>query len=60
MRSFPGGVIGIDINWDCDLDWDKKYCVPEYKFSRLDDPDAPIGRGFNFRPHEKLNTLLKL
>ncbi|GAA27763.2 P2X purinoceptor 2 [Clonorchis sinensis] len=44
-----GGVIGIDINWDCDLDWDKKYCVPEYKFSRLDDPDAPIGRGFNFR-----------
>ncbi|TPP63839.1 P2X purinoceptor 4 [Fasciola gigantica] len=44
-----GGVIGIDIQWDCDLDWDVKYCNPIYSFSRLDDANAKIASGFNFR-----------
>ncbi|CAH8627445.1 unnamed protein product [Dicrocoelium dendriticum] len=44
-----GGLIGIDIEWDCDLDWDEKYCNPTYSFVRLDDAKAPIAAGFNFR-----------
>jgi len=44
-----GGVIGIEINWDCDLDLDIKYCMPEYNFKRLDDPHAKISNGWNFR-----------
>ncbi|KAF8566118.1 hypothetical protein P879_06044 [Paragonimus westermani] len=44
-----GGVIGININWDCDLDWSVKYCNPSYAFRRLDDANAPIAKGFNFR-----------
>ncbi|VDP83077.1 unnamed protein product [Echinostoma caproni] len=44
-----GGVIGIDIQWNCDLDWSPKYCNPTYSFSRLDDAQAKIASGFNFR-----------
>lgn len=44
-----GGLIGIDIEWDCDLDWDERYCNPTYSFTRLDDAKAPIAAGFNFR-----------
>ncbi|CAG2105829.1 unnamed protein product [Medioppia subpectinata] len=44
-----GGVIGIDINWDCNLDFDIKYCVPKYYFRRLDDPKTKIAKGWNFR-----------
>ena len=26
---FQGGVVGIDITWNCDLDWNfEKYCLP--------------------------------
>jgi len=44
-----GGVIGIEINWDCNLDFDIKYCVPKYSFRRLDDPNTSIAKGWNFR-----------
>ncbi|XP_054168139.1 P2X purinoceptor 4-like [Oppia nitens] len=44
-----GGVIGIEINWDCNLDFDLKYCVPKYSFKRLDDPHTSIAKGWNFR-----------
>jgi len=44
-----GGVIGIEINWDCNLDFDVKYCVPKYSFKRLDDPNTQIAKGWNFR-----------
>ncbi|KAH7955445.1 hypothetical protein HPB52_000889 [Rhipicephalus sanguineus] len=44
-----GGVIQIMITWDCDLDYDPKHCLPEYSFLRLDDPDARVAQGFNFR-----------
>ncbi|XP_018644460.1 P2X receptor subunit (AJ703803) [Schistosoma mansoni] len=44
-----GGVIGIDIDWKCDLDWDVQYCNPTYSFRRLDDAHAKIASGFNFR-----------
>ena len=53
-----GGVIRIDIMWDCDLDWDfKKYCLPKYRFSILDET------GWNFRHakyhEENRRTLIK-
>ncbi|XP_054921525.1 P2X purinoceptor 4-like isoform X3 [Dermacentor andersoni] len=44
-----GGVIQIMITWDCDLDYDPKHCLPDYSFLRLDDPDARVAQGFNFR-----------
>lgn len=37
------------ITWDCDLDYDPKHCLPDYSFLRLDDPDARVAQGFNFR-----------
>ncbi|EEC10106.1 P2X purinoceptor,putative [Ixodes scapularis] len=44
-----GGVIQLLINWDCNLDFDAKYCIPKYTFSRLDDPNAVLAKGWNFR-----------
>ncbi|KAF8767709.1 P2X purinoceptor 4 like protein [Argiope bruennichi] len=44
-----GGVISVVIKWDCNLDFDKKYCFPTYEFNRLDDPDANLAPGWNFR-----------
>ena len=56
--ALKGGVISIDINWECDLDWDfTKYCLPRYSFSILDDT------GWNFRHgkyhEENRRTLIK-
>ncbi|XP_017269225.1 P2X purinoceptor 2 [Kryptolebias marmoratus] len=31
-----GGVIGVFINWDCNLDLDPSHCKPTYSFRRLD------------------------
>lgn len=44
-----GGVISININWDCNLDKDLEFCAPVYSFSRLDSPNAIISKGLNFR-----------
>ena len=44
-----GGIIGIEIYWDCNLDFDLKYCVPKYSFRRLDDAKTTIAKGWNFR-----------
>lgn len=44
-----GGIIGVVIKWDCNLDFDKKYCFPTYEFTRLDDPNAKLAPGWNFR-----------
>ncbi|XP_054715086.1 P2X purinoceptor 4-like [Uloborus diversus] len=44
-----GGVIAVIIKWDCNLDFNKKYCFPKYEFSRLDDPNVKISPGWNFR-----------
>jgi len=45
-----GGVISVGIHWDCDLDYDfTKYCRPQYKFRRLDNPKSKIAPGWNFR-----------
>jgi P2X purinoceptor 4 len=41
--------MGIMINWDCNLDYSVDLCYPKYSFRRLDNPDAKIARGWNFR-----------
>ena len=56
--AIKGGVVGIDIQWNCDLDWDfMKYCLPEYSFRLLDTT------GWNFRfanyHEENRRTLIK-
>nr|CDS17053.1 p2X purinoceptor 4 [Echinococcus granulosus] len=43
-----GGVIGIIINWDCNLDWGAGNCKPSYSFTNLD-VDNDGNSGFNFR-----------
>ena len=48
--AYKGGVISVDISWDCDLDQEfLSHCKPGYSFSRLDDPQAKIAEGWNFR-----------
>ncbi|KAG8181809.1 hypothetical protein JTE90_001465 [Oedothorax gibbosus] len=47
--ALKGGVIAVVIKWDCNLDYNKKYCFPTYEFTRLDDPDAKLAPGWNFR-----------
>uniref|UniRef100_A0A5K3ETK8 ATP receptor n=1 Tax=Mesocestoides corti TaxID=53468 RepID=A0A5K3ETK8_MESCO len=43
-----GGVIGIIINWDCDLDWGIDSCKPTYSFTNLDVLNDGSS-GFNYR-----------
>ncbi|CAJ1068334.1 LOW QUALITY PROTEIN: P2X purinoceptor 4-like [Xyrichtys novacula] len=46
-----GGILGIVIDWSCDLDrWAKK-CLPKYSFRRLDNknPVNNVAPGYNFR-----------
>ena len=56
--SIKGGVIGVYITWNCDLDWDfDDHCLPTYTFRILDD------YGWNFRHayyhEENRRTLVK-
>ena len=42
--ALKGGIIGISVEWNCDLDWNfMEYCLPKYHFFLLDD------NGWNFR-----------
>ncbi|XP_042823753.1 P2X purinoceptor 5 isoform X2 [Panthera tigris] len=49
--ALQGGVIGIQIEWDCDLDKASSECNPRYSFSRLDNKfsENSISSGYNFR-----------
>ncbi|XP_072243081.1 P2X purinoceptor 2 [Leuresthes tenuis] len=61
-----GGVIGVFINWDCNLDLDPSHCKPIYSFRRLDlrkDQDNS-GYYYKFAKHYNKNgvesrTLIK-
>uniref|UniRef100_A0A2K5RRS1 P2X purinoceptor n=1 Tax=Cebus imitator TaxID=2715852 RepID=A0A2K5RRS1_CEBIM len=44
-----GGVIGVIINWDCDLDLPASECNPRYSFRRLDPKHVLASSGYNFR-----------
>ncbi|XP_077468035.1 P2X purinoceptor 5-like [Stigmatopora argus] len=50
MATF-GGSIGIQIQWECDLDKGYSECHPQYEFSRQDiaTSNKTIAMGFNFR-----------
>lgn len=48
--AVEGGVIGIHIEWNCDLDKPASECHPRYYFNRLDDKHAKsVSSGYNFR-----------
>ncbi|XP_066544813.1 P2X purinoceptor 4b isoform X1 [Amia ocellicauda] len=49
--AVEGGVMGIQIRWDCDLDKSDSKCVPTYTFRRLDNknPNNNVAPGYNFR-----------
>lgn len=44
-----GGIMGIEINWDCNLDKWFHRCSPKYSFRRLDDKTTKDYPGYNFR-----------
>ncbi|XP_021271201.1 P2X purinoceptor 5 isoform X4 [Numida meleagris] len=49
--ALEGGVIGIQIEWNCDLDKAPSECNPHYSFSRLDNKfaESSVSSGYNFR-----------
>ncbi|NWU91056.1 P2RX4 protein, partial [Upupa epops] len=49
--AVEGGVMALQIKWNCDLDRDASLCVPKYSFRRLDnkDPAHTVSPGYNFR-----------
>lgn len=44
-----GGVIGIFINWKCNLDIDASHCKPTYSFRRLDLRKDQANSGYYYR-----------
>ncbi|KAK5910176.1 hypothetical protein CesoFtcFv8_004036 [Champsocephalus esox] len=44
-----GGVIGVFINWNCNLDLDYSYCQPTYSFRRLDLRKDQASSGYYYR-----------
>ncbi|KAM3868283.1 P2X purinoceptor 2 [Diretmus argenteus] len=44
-----GGVIGVFINWNCDLDLDSSHCKPTYSFRRLDVRKDLPSSGYYYR-----------
>ncbi|XP_068066317.1 P2X purinoceptor 1 isoform X1 [Anomalospiza imberbis] len=46
--AVKGGVVGITIDWNCDLDWPLRYCKPIYQFHGLYNDDSNVSPGFNF------------
>ncbi|CAB1414183.1 unnamed protein product [Pleuronectes platessa] len=58
MRLKSGGIIGMQIKWDCDLDWQKRHCLPKYSFRRLDEREnnKTLHHGLNFK-FAKYNTV---
>ncbi|XP_041642675.1 P2X purinoceptor 4b [Cheilinus undulatus] len=49
--AVKGGILGIIIDWSCDLDWWAGKCYPKYSFRRLDNknPTNNVAPGYNFR-----------
>ncbi|XP_014863565.1 PREDICTED: P2X purinoceptor 4-like isoform X2 [Poecilia mexicana] len=67
--AVKGGVLGILIDWSCNLDWWARKCYPKYTFRRLDNkhPVNNVAPGYNFRfakyyrtaEGEEVRTLIK-
>ncbi|XP_026370633.1 P2X purinoceptor 7 [Ursus arctos] len=49
--AIQGGIMGIEIYWDCNLDGWFHHCRPKYSFRRLDDKttNESLYPGYNFR-----------
>ncbi|KAJ7309780.1 hypothetical protein JRQ81_007847 [Phrynocephalus forsythii] len=49
--AVEGGVMGLQIKWNCDLDKPASRCVPKYTFRRIDNKDSAhtVSPGYNFR-----------
>lgn len=49
--AVEGGIMGIQIKWDCNLDRAASHCLPRYSFRRLDTRDLEhnVSPGYNFR-----------
>lgn len=49
--AVKGGVYRLKVIWDCDLDFGRTVhdCKPTYEFLRVDDRDAGVFSGFDFR-----------
>ncbi|XP_062966946.1 P2X purinoceptor 5 isoform X1 [Cynocephalus volans] len=48
--AVKGGVIGVHIEWNCDLDKAASECNPHYSFTRLDNKlEESVSSGYNFR-----------
>ncbi|XP_078523627.1 P2X purinoceptor 7-like [Lissotriton helveticus] len=49
--AIQGGVMGMEINWNCNLDPLCYHCEPKYSFRRLDDKKETeaLSPGYNFR-----------
>ncbi|XP_036028534.1 P2X purinoceptor 7 [Onychomys torridus] len=49
--AVQGGIMGIEIYWDCNLDSWSHHCYPKYSFRRLDDKytNESLVPGYNFR-----------
>ena len=47
--AYKGGIFAVHIHWECNFDYHEDECTPEYSFQRIDSPDAPLSRGYNFR-----------
>lgn len=51
--SVQGGVIGVFINWKCNLDIDPSHCKPTYSFRRLDLRKDQANTGYYYRQASK-------
>ncbi|XP_051032569.1 P2X purinoceptor 4 isoform X2 [Phodopus roborovskii] len=49
--AVEGGIMGIQVKWDCNLDRAASLCLPRYSFRRLDTRDLEhnVSPGYNFR-----------
>ncbi|XP_067861922.1 P2X purinoceptor 4a isoform X2 [Heptranchias perlo] len=49
--AVQGGVMGLFIEWNCNLDQSPSQCVPKYAFQRLDNKhySETLSPGYNFR-----------
>ncbi|XP_023250717.1 P2X purinoceptor 7 [Seriola lalandi dorsalis] len=58
VMAVEGGVIGILIKWECNLDRLMQRCLPRYSFRRLDEKESnrTLYPGLNFR-YAKYNTV---
>uniref|UniRef100_A0A8C5PSP4 P2X purinoceptor n=1 Tax=Leptobrachium leishanense TaxID=445787 RepID=A0A8C5PSP4_9ANUR len=46
--AYKGGIIGVIINWNCNLDLHTSKCRPQYSFRRLD-LQSKVSSGYNYR-----------